>query len=418
LWRLIYLLSAIQSAMTPTQWIHGQRDRLINRVTVWSKVNSGSHNLPGIERAGELIYGDFKGLEPETWQLITPGKPQPYQSQITHQQSLLTATPGRLAIGRKRPKAERRLLFFGHLDTVYSPEHRLQQVVLGANGTLIGPGVCDMKGGLAIMLCGLSAFEKFTSEKNFGWTIMINSDEEIGSPGSSPYFQIEAEHHRFGLGFEPALEDGALASNRKGSGSFTFTVHGKAAHSGRNPLSGRNALVPAAQFILACQQLNQARSSVFVNPGVVSGGTVANMVPDLAVCQVNVRTTTRDDEDWLRQEFQRLRGSLEDGQRYTIELTGGFTAPPKPLTAGVLYLLDLAQQAAAKIGIPLSVKPTGGTCDGNRLAHYGLANIDNLGACGGAIHSENEYLVPESLVERSLLFYTLLEELNREIRNG
>ena len=394
--------------MTPTHWIHGQRDRLIDRVTAWSNINSGSLNLPGIKKAGELIYRDFQRLEPENWQLVA-------LNQTSSLPSPPISSPGPLAIFRKRPNAEGRLLFFGHLDTVYGPEHRLQEVVSGASGTLIGPGVCDMKGGLAILLCGLSAFEKFTKEKNFGWTIMINSDEEIGSPGSSPYFQIEAAYHRFGFGFEPALEDGALASNRKGSGNFTFTVHGKAAHSGRNPRAGRNALVPAAEFILACHQLNGTRPSVFVNPGVISGGTVANTIPDLAVCQVNVRTTTGDDEHWLLQELERLRASLEDSGRYRIEVTGGFTAPPKPLTTGVSYLLDLAQKAATKIGIPLSVRPTGGTCDGNRLAHFGLPNIDNLGTRGGAIHSENEFLVVESLVERSWLFYTLLQELNQEM---
>ena len=99
-----------------------------------------------------------------------------------------------------------------------------------------------------------------------------------------------------------------------------------------------------------------------------------------------------------------------------IELAGQFTAPPKVMSPEISWLLTLAQRAAAEIGIELDAKPTGGTCDGNRLAEYGLPNVDNLGARGGAIHSENEFLIPESLVERSQLLFAVLRELNEQLR--
>ena len=322
---------------------------------------------------------------------------------------------GPMAIFRKRPRTAQQLLFFGHLDTVYSPEHPLQRAAL-TDGQIRGPGVCDMKGGLAILLCGLSAYERFVQNKNFGWTIIINSDEEIGSPVSSSLFESEAKKHRFGFGFEPALEDGSLASTRKGSGTFTFIAYGRAAHSGRNPAAGRNALVPLAQFILACQRLNEQRSTVFLNPAIVSGGEATNVVPDRAICRLNVRTTSREDEDWLRQEMEQLRVLLQEGDRYRTELAGHFTAPPKMMTPEISWLLTVAQRAAAQIGIDLDAKPTGGTCDGNRLAQYGLPNLDNLGARGGAIHNENEFLIPESLVERSQLLFAMLAILNEQLR--
>jgi glutamate carboxypeptidase len=386
--------------MTATEWINAQQAELIQQVLAWSNLNSGSRNVAGLNLAAKAIYDGFQATEPEFSELLRPEK----------------RDSGPIAIFRKRNRAAQQLLFFGHLDTVYSPEHPLQRAVLAAAGQMLGPGVCDMKGGLAILLCGLSAFERFVPSKNFGWTIIINSDEEIGSPISSELFESEAGKHRLGLGFEPALEDGSLASTRKGSGTFTFKAHGKAAHSGRNPGAGRNALVPLAQFILACQRLNAERPTVFLNPAIVSGGDATNVVPDLATCQLNVRTTSAEDEGWVQREMEQLRASLQDGDRYRTELTGQFTAPPKMMTPEISWLLTLAQRAATEIGIELDAKPTGGTCDGNRLARYGLPNLDNLGARGGAIHSENEFLIPESLVERSLLLFGVLRLLNEELR--
>ena len=386
--------------MKATEWINAQRTELLQRVVAWANINSGSRNVPGLQAAAKTIYADFQATEPEFSELLRPNQ----------------TDSGPIAIFRKRTRAAQQLLFFGHLDTVYGLEHPLQQAAPAANGQMLGPGVCDMKGGLAILLCGLSAYERFVPNQNLGWTIIINSDEEIGSPTSSEFFESEAKKHRFGLGFEPALEDGSLASTRKGSGTFTFKAHGKAAHSGRNPTAGRNALVPLAQFILACQRLNEQRPSVFLNPAIVSGGEATNVVPDLATCQLNLRTTSREDEAWLQREMEQLRLSLQDGDRYRIELAGQFTAPPKMMTPEISWLVTVAQRAAAQIGIDLQAKPTGGTCDGNRLAEYGLPNVDNLGARGGAIHSQNEFLIPESLVERSQLLFAMLEILNEQLR--
>jgi glutamate carboxypeptidase len=385
--------------MTPIEWINAQSEELVQRVVAWSNINSGSRNLPGLDLAAKAIYDVYRSLEPEFSQIVR----------------LEAADSGPALLLRKRSQAAEQLLLFGHLDTVYGPEHPLQRAIPLTDNRIGGPGVCDMKGGLAILLCGLSAFERFILDKNFGWTIIINSDEEIGSPNSSRIFESEAKKHRFGLGFEPALEDGSLASTRKGSGTFAFKAHGQAAHSGRNPTAGRNALIPLARFILACQRINEERPTVFVNPAIVSGGEATNVVPDVATCQLNVRTTGREDEDWLQNELEQLRVSLQDGGRYRIELTGQFTAPPKLMSPRISWLITLAQRSGAQIGVSLDAKPTGGTCDGNRLAEYGLPNLDNLGARGGAIHSENEFLIPESLVERSLLLFTMLQMLNQEL---
>jgi glutamate carboxypeptidase len=384
--------------MKPHAWIKGERDRLIERVIDWANINSGSANEPGLNRVAEKLQSEFQELDPDDSAL----------------QLLLGADAARSPLLRlaKRLDSPKKVLFFGHLDTVYGLEHSLQKAQFLPDGKLNGPGVCDMKGGLAILLCGLTAFERSVREIRFGWTILINSDEELGSPLSTAFFEKAAQKHEVGLGFEPALRDGSIASSRRGSGNFTVRFHGKAAHSGRNPRDGMNALIPLARFILECQELNSRRDSIFINPAIVAGGSAPNVVPDLASCQLNVRTTTLDDESWIQEELHQFIAKIPRDSGYRAEIAGGFSAPPKMLNPQIDSLIELVRRAGQKIGVDISARPTGGTCDGNRLASFGLPNLDNLGARGDHIHSPAEFIYPESLVERAQLLYELLLELN------
>ena len=387
--------------MNPHAWIKGERARLFERVVDWANINSGSANEPGLCHLAEKLQSEFQQLDPDDSTL-----------QFLSRTGVARSPLLRLA---KRPEKPKKILFFGHLDTVYDREHKLQQAQLLPDGKLNGPGVCDMKGGLAILLCGLAAFEHSIHEKRFGWTILINSDEELGSPLSTRFFAEAAQEHEVGLGFEPALRDGSIASSRRGSGNFTLRFHGKAAHSGRDPRDGINALIPLARFILECQELNNRRDSIFINPAIVAGGSAPNVIPDLASCQVNVRTTTLDDETWIREELHRFITKIPKDSGYRAEVAGGFNAPPKMLNPQIDRLIELVRKAGQKIGIDIQARPTGGTCDGNRLAGFGLPNLDNLGARGDHIHSQAEFIYPESLVERAELLYELLLELNERL---
>ncbi|MEY2602375.1 MAG: glutamate carboxypeptidase [Verrucomicrobiota bacterium] len=387
--------------MNPHAWIQGEHDRLLERVIDWANVNSGSGNEAGLNRLAEQIQREFQDLDPDDSTLRFLSE---------------DAIPrGPLIRLTKRPNAKKRVLFFGHLDTVYSLEHPLQRTQLLPDGRLNGPGVCDMKGGLAILLCGLTAFENSAHEKRFGWTILINSDEELGSPLSTPFFEDAARGHEVAFGFEPALRDGSIASSRRGTGNFTLRFHGKAAHSGRNPYDGINALIPLAHFILECQKLNGRRDSIFINPAIVTGGTAPNVVPDFASCQVNVRTTSSNDETWILEELHRFVAEIPKDGGYHGEISGGFTAAPKMLNPQIENLIELVRKAGQKIGIDIHARPTGGTCDGNRLASFGLPNLDNLGARGDHIHSQAEFIYPESLVERARVLYELLLGLNERL---
>jgi glutamate carboxypeptidase len=318
-----------------------------------------------------------------------------------------------LLVFKKRSRLPKQVLLFGHFDTVYGSEHPFQKVQIEEGNRLNGPGVCDMKGGLAILFHALQAFEQSVDKKHFGWTIALNSDEEIGSPASGKELIRIAKRHVCGFCFEPALANGGIATERKGSGVFTLRFHGKAAHSGRNPRDGRNALIPLAKFVLFCDELNRQQQAIYLNPAVVQSGSSYNVVPDLATCVTNVRTTTLDDEQRTLKYLQDFAADLHSQRAFRVDIDGKFTAPPKPCTPAIQQLVSLAQEAAKEIGISLPTGSTGGTCDGNRLAVAGLANVDNLGARGGSIHSPEEFIYIDSLVERAKLFYRILEKLNQ-----
>ena len=385
--------------MTSLDWLDTQADSLLGTVIDWASINSGSGNAQGLNDVANRISQLFDSLRPDEFEreIITldSGEPRP------------------LLVFKKRSRLPKQVLLFGHFDTVYGPENPFQKVQVEEGNRLHGPGVCDMKGGLAILFDALQAFEQSVEKKHFGWTIALNSDEEIGSPASGKELIRIAKGHVCGFCFEPALANGGIATERKGSGVFTLRFHGKAAHSGRNPRDGRNALIPLAKFVLFCDELNRQQQAIYLNPAVVQSGSSYNVVPDLATCVTNVRTTTLDDEQRTLKYLQDFAADLHSQRAFRVDIDGKFTAPPKPCTAAIQQLVSLAQEAAKEIGISLPTGSTGGTCDGNRLAVAGLPNVDNLGARGGSIHSPEEFIYIDSLVERAKLFYRILEKLNQ-----
>jgi glutamate carboxypeptidase len=385
--------------VNPLAWLDSQADSLLRTVVDWASINSGSKNTEGLNRVADRISEQFQALDPERIERRT-----------------ITVDSGELRpllVFRKRSQLLNQVLLFGHFDTVYGPEHPFQNVEVMEASRLRGPGVCDMKGGLSILFHGLQAFEQSAEQKHFGWTIVMNPDEEIGSPASGQELIRIAERHVCGFCFEPALANGGIATERKGSGVFALRFHGKAAHSGRNPRDGRNALIPLAKFVLFCEELNRQQEAIYLNPAVVQSGSSYNVVPDLATCVVNVRTTTLEDEQRTLKLLQDFIAELQSQTEFRADIGGRFTAPPKPCTPAIHQLVILAQEAAKEIGVSLPTGKTGGTCDGNRLAVAGLPNVDNLGARGGSIHSPDEFIYIDSLVERAKLLCRILEKLNK-----
>jgi glutamate carboxypeptidase len=386
--------------------IAAQRDALLHQVMAWSAINSGSAHPEGLARMLEALSEAFRPLGGEEERISLAPMP------VVNDAGILTEQPlGQALRIRKRPDAPLRVLLAGHMDTVFGREHVFQIPHLREDGTLHGPGVADMKGGIAVLLAALSALEASPMAEKVGWEVLINPDEEIGSIGSRALFEEAARRNQVGLLYEPSMPDGALVSSRKGSGNFTLVVRGRAAHAGRDFTQGKNAVALLAECVGALHGLNGQQPGVTVNCARVRGGEALNVVPDLAQLGFNVRVADTAEQRWVEERIGALVEQTARREGFAVELHGGFTRPPKPVNEAMRRVQALVESCAAELGMPLSWNPSGGCCDGNNLAAAGLPNVDTLGVRGGNIHSDREYLVVDSLVERAQLSALLLMRL-------
>jgi glutamate carboxypeptidase len=252
------------------------------------------------------------------------------------------------------------------------------------------------------MLAALKAVEKTHGAERTGYEVVINSDEEVGSPASAQLLERAAAGKRAALTYEPAaLPDGTLAGARPGSGNFSFVVRGRSAHAGRNPEDGRNAIVAASE--LALRLAMSKTPGLTINPAKIDGGGPNNVVPDLAILRVNMRPKTSDDQQIAARLIAKALDETAKQHDVFIEAHGGFGRPPKPLTEDAEALFELVKKAGADLGQPIAWQPSGGVCDGNNIAACGVPVVDTMGVRGGKIHSMEEFLIVESLAERAAL---------------
>jgi glutamate carboxypeptidase len=205
------------------------------------------------------------------------------------------------------------------------------------------------------------------------------------------------------------LPDGTLAGARGGSGNYSAVVRGRSAHAGRNPEDGRNALVAAAALAVRLDDIE--RDGLTINPARIDGGSANNVVPDLAVLRFNIRPRTLADADWFEAKIGEVLALVM--QRYNVLATlhGGLSRPPKPLDPRSESLLHLVRDCGATLGQAIGWKSSGGVCDGNNIAACGVPVVDTMGVRGGAIHSDEEYLIVPSLSERAALSALVLHRL-------
>ena len=370
---------------------------MLDQVLAWSAVNSGSRNLGGLERMADLLADAFAAL-PGALRLENAA---PVES-VDAAGKAINIPHGRHLHLTVRPTAPVQLLLTGHMDTVFAEDHAFQETRWLDDGVLNGPGVADMKGGLSVMLAALKAVENSRSAERIGYEVVINSDEEVGSPASAALLAQAATGKHAALTYEPAaLPDGTLAGARPGSGNFSFVVRGKSAHAGRNPEDGRNAIVAASE--LALRLAMSKTPGLSVNPARIDGGSPNNVVPDLAILRVNMRPRTTDDQEIAARLIAKALDETAKQHDVFIEAHGGFGRPPKPLTEEAETLFNLVKRAGADLGQPISWQSSGGVCDGNNIAACGVPVVDTMGVRGGKIHSMEEFLIVESLAERAAL---------------
>jgi glutamate carboxypeptidase len=380
---------------------------MLEQVRGWAAVNSGSTNLDGLARFADMLAAEFGHLGE-----VALCDPAPVD-RMEADGSLKPIPHGRNLHLTVRPSAEVQLLFTGHMDTVFDADHPFQDVFWLQEGKVLGgPGVADMKGGIAVMLTALEAVEASPVAAQIGYEVVINSDEEVGSPGSGALIAQAARGKRAAFTYEPsALPDGTLAGARPGSGNFSIFLKGRSAHAGRNPDEGRNAVIAAADLALRLARVKGP--GISVNPARIDGGGPNNVVPDRAVLRVNMRPKTLDDQRMAEAALANAVTAVEAEHEVVAEIHGGFARPPKPLDAKAKRLFELVRRCGAELGQDIGWGATGGVCDGNNIAACGVPVVDTMGVRGGAIHSDAEYLIVDSLVERAQLSALAILRLGR-----
>jgi glutamate carboxypeptidase len=372
------------SFISELNWVDSQSFILLQRVKKWVEVNTYSKNSEGLAHLLGTLQKDFAVLKGEIASIPLPSYPIACSA---------------LSI-RKRPHAPIQVLLAGHYDTVYSPNYPFQTLDDANPLQWNGPGVADMKGGLAVMLTALEAFERSSWKDQLGWEVLITPDEEIGSPGSIPLYEAAAKRNQWGLVFEPTFPDGAFVSQRKGSVNYTVTIKGRAAHVGRDFEKGRSAVFALAYFIHQLNTLNIPELTINVTD--LSGEGPLNIVPPLACCHVNCRSFSLELLMQTQEQLKKISHQVMTAEGIKVTLEQGTLRPPKSVEI-CQPIFDRYAVCARELNIPFVLRETGGVCDGNILTQAGLPTLDTAGVIGGKLHTIDEYLVTASLTERAKL---------------
>jgi glutamate carboxypeptidase len=307
--------------------------------------------------------------------------------------------------GFSRSSRERPVLLLGHLDTVWPLGTLKRMRFRRGEGRIWGPGTLDMKAGVAMALTALAILK----EQNLPARpviLLLNSDEEIGSPVSRPVTEQLARECDAVYVLEPGQGlQGAYKTARKGTGDFTVRVRGVAAHAGVDFSNGQSAVLELARQIDKIAEFTDLERGVTVNPGVIGGGTQANVVAEEAWLHADFRFQRAADAKKIERKFRALRPI---NQRCSIKVVGGVNRPPMERTRGTAALFARAATLAAELGFELQEAATGGGSDGNFTSAIGVPTLDGMGAVGEGAHASNESILIEHLAPRTALLAAMM----------
>jgi glutamate carboxypeptidase len=337
---------------------------------------------------------------------------------VRHVASLATSFGGRVKLHRQKlfgdvlelrfgpaRSSRKPILLLGHLDTVWPIGTLATMPWHKRNGRIYGPGVLDMKSGIAMALTAIRALDQLGVHRPI--TLLLNSDEEVGSPVSRPITERLALASQAVLVLEPA-QGLACKTSRKGVGDYRLHVTGVASHSGVDFTRGHSAILELARLLQTVAAFTDPRLGRTVNPGIISGGTRPNVVAEHAYAEVDVRITRVSDAARVDKLFHSLRCS---NPHCSLEVTGGLNRPPMERKPGTVALYRQARKLAASLGFQLDEASTGGGSDGNFTAALGLPTLDGLGAVGEGAHAAHESILVGHLIPRTALIAALITSL-------
>jgi len=352
------------------------------------EIESPSNNKPALDRLGQFIAARLRDVGAQV--TTVP------QTQVGDH---LLATWGE---GGAPP-----VVTLCHIDTVWPIGTLAARPWREEEGKLYGPGAFDMKAGTAILLTALRYLRETNMPLARPLRMLFTTDEETGSDTSRALIESTARDAVLVICLEPALPGGALKTFRKGTGDFTLTAHGRAAHAGADHAKGINAIEEIARQALALQQMTDYEAGTTVNVGVISGGTVNNVVPERAQIKVDVRVSTRAEGERIHRAITGLQPQLTGAR---LEIEGKLDRPPMERTPQIVAAFQRAQAIGASLGLDLIEGATGGASDGNFTGALGIPTLDGMGAMGDGGHAVHEHVLTHSLPERAALLAAILTQ--------
>ncbi|MGZ4818513.1 MAG: M20 family metallopeptidase, partial [Terriglobales bacterium] len=366
-----------------------RREEMIATIRELVEIESPSDNKAAVDRLSEVVAAKFAAIG---------GTIQVHQARDfgNHLQVDLAAKSGGKPV-----------LLLGHYDTVY-PLGTLAAMPCRLTGDkLTGPGVLDMKSGIGLMLQVLAALKEWHGELPRPVSVLLVSDEEVGSDSSRAITESLAKKAAAVLVLEPSYGlEGAVKTARKGVAEYQLKVTGKAAHAGLDFQKGVNAIVELARQIEKISGFTDLKKGLTVNVGIVSGGSRVNVVPAEATATVDVRIARMKDAAGIEKKMHSLRPF---NRKCKVEVTGGVNRPPMERTAGVAALYSKAVVIAGEFGWKLGEAAVGGGSDGNFTAGLGIPTLDGLGGVGDGAHAPHEHILVSELPRRAALVAGLVE---------
>lgn len=374
--------------------LNAKKQEMLQLLEQLVNIDSGSHTKSGIDTIGTLLKVKFEQLD--------------FTVKVIEEKEF-----GNHLIIQHRNAVNPDIIILGHMDTVF-PEGtaKIRPFTISGNKAY-GPGVIDMKASLVLLVYALTALKQAGKKGYQNVQIILNSDEELGSPSSRNLIKQYAKKKKYAMILEAARPDGSIVTARRGGGQFKVLVKGKSAHAGLEPDKGRSAIEELAHKIIQLHQLTNNREGVHVNVGIISGGTAANTIAAEAVAIVDVRVSAMKQIKSVQKEIEKICASTYVKGTKT-KVLGEIDRVPIEKTEKIVSLLEIIKQEANKIGITITDTSTGGSSDGSFTFAEGVTTIDGLGPIGGFFHREDEYLEIPSLIERTQLLAEVIQRLSNE----
>jgi len=370
-----------------------RRDEIVSTIRELVEIESPSDNKAAVDEVAEAVAHKFSRLGGE----VRFHRAKDFGSHL------------QVNFGGKSAKP---VLLLGHYDTVYPLGTLATMPCRAVHNRLTGPGVLDMKSGIALMLHALAGLQEWHSKEQAGGlprpvTVLLVSDEEVGSASSRRITESLAKKAAAVLVLEPSFgRQGAVKTARKGVGEYLVRITGKAAHAGLDFQKGVNAILELARQIEKISSFTDLKKGLTVNVGIVSGGSRTNVVPAEAAAQIDVRIARIKDAAGIDKKMRSLRPF---NRKCKIEITGGINRPPMERTAGVAALYAQAAAIARELGWKLEEAAVGGGSDGNFTAGLGIPTLDGLGGVGDGAHATHEHILISELPRRAALIAGLIE---------